>query len=500
MLSVSGALCPKGGPRPPGPISVKIPGQMNAASRPSPSAPQGWRAGLLWFPDPQQPQLRHEADGLLVTRTDADGVVRIAALGPWRELAPQWPGLATTHWPGLCLAPGFVDLHVHYPQTDVIASPAPGLLPWLERYTFVHEQRFGDAVYAREVADFFLRELLRHGVTSALCFATAHPESVHAFMQAAQTLGLRMVAGKVLQDRHSPDGLRDADTAQSLRQSEALIARWHGVDRLGYALTPRFAPTSSAEQLHGAGELARQHPDVWIQSHLAENPDEIRWVRELFPQARSYLDVYDRAGLLRERAVYAHCIHLDDTDRLRMQACGAVAAVSPTSNLFLDSGFFDFAAGERCGLRHGLASDVGGGTSFSPFATMHAAYTVARQSVGRPGLQLSPERLWWLHSAGAAQAAGLGAQVGNLLPGMEADFIALDPQATPLLARRSAQASDLAEWLFGLIVLGDDRLVARTVVQGRVLASTAGTTGASSGASSGARSGPRSGAAAGPAT
>jgi len=475
MLSVSGALCPKGGPEPPGAISVKIPSQMNAAASPSPTALHGWRAGLLWFPDPRQPQLRHEADGLLVTRRDADGVVRIAALGPWRELAPQWPGLATTHWPGLCLAPGFVDLHVHYPQTDVIASPAPGLLPWLERYTFVHEQRFGDTAYAREVAHFFLHELLRHGVTSALCFATAHPESVHAFMQAAQNLGLRMVAGKVLQDRHSPDGLRDADTALSLRQSEALIARWHGVDRLGYALTPRFAPTSSAEQLHGAGELARQYPDVWIQSHLAENPDEIRWVRELFPEAHSYLDVYDRAGLLRERAVYAHCIHLDDADRRRMAETGSVAAVSPTSNLFLGSGFFDYAAADHTGLRYGLASDVGGGTSFSPFHTMHAAYTVARQSVGRPGLSLDPEHLWWQHTACAAQALGLAGTVGNLLPGCEADFVVLNPEATPLLARRTAQAQSLAEWLFAMIVLGDDRLIAHTVVQGQVAMSAART-------------------------
>ena len=441
---------------------------MKHASPPSSTLLHGWRAGLLWFPDPQQPQLRHEADGLLVTRTDADGVVRIAALGPWSELGPAWPGLAITHWPRLCLAPGFVDLHVHYPQTDVIASPAPGLLPWLERYTFVHEQRFGDGAYAREVADFFLQELLRNGVTTALCFATAHPESVDAFMAEAQKRQLRMIAGKVLQDRFSPDGLRDTDTPLSLQQTEDLIKRWHGVQRLGYAITPRFAPTSTPEQLHGAGELASQFPDVWIQSHLAENVDEIRWVHELFPEAHSYLDVYDRAGLLRERAVYAHSIHLDDSDRRRMAETGSVAAVSPTSNLFLGSGFFDYAGADRCGLRYGLASDVGGGTSFSPFRTMHAAYTVARQSVARPGLSLAPEHLWWQHTAGAAQALGLAGTVGNLLPGCEADFIALNPQATPLLARRSAQAETLAEWLFAMVVLGDDRLVAHTVVQGQI--------------------------------
>ncbi|MFM8576120.1 MAG: guanine deaminase, partial [Limnohabitans sp.] len=363
---------------------------------------------------------------------------------------------------------GFVDLHVHYPQTDVIASPADGLLPWLERYTFPHERQFADPVHARQTADFFLQELLRNGVTTALCFATAHPTSVDAFMQAAQKRRLRMLCGTVLQDRHSPDGLRDTDTALSLRQTEDLIGCWHGVDRLGYAITPRFAPTSSPEQLHGAGEIAQRHPDVWIQSHVAENLDEIRWVHELFPEARSYLDVYDRAGLLRERSVYAHCIHLDDADRRRMAETGATAAVSPTSNLFLGSGFFDYAAADRCGLRYGLASDVGGGTSFSPLHTMHAAYTVARQGVGRPGLSLAPEQLWWQHSAGAAAALDLSGHVGNLLPGGEADFVVLNPKATPLLARRSAQAETLAEWLFALTVLGDDRLIAHTVVQGQI--------------------------------
>jgi guanine deaminase len=269
---------------------------------------QGWRAGLLWFPDPLSPHAQHETDGLLVTARDADGIVRIQAIGPYRELAPHYPDLPVTHWPGLCIAPGFVDLHVHYPQTDVIGSPADGLLPWLEHYTFPHEKHFSEPAYAHEVTAFFMDELMRHGVTTALCFATAHPESVDVFMAEAQKRSLRMVTGKVLQDRHSPDGLRDTDTDLSLRQTEALIRRWHGVDRLGYAITPRFAPTSTQAQLHGAGEIAQQFPDVWIQSHVAENLDEIRWVHELFPEARSYLDVYDRAGLLRQRSVYAHCI------------------------------------------------------------------------------------------------------------------------------------------------------------------------------------------------
>ncbi len=428
---------------------------------------QAWRAGLLWFPDPHSHQARHESDGLLVTAQEADGVVRIQAIGPYRELASQYPDLPITHWPGRCIAPGFVDLHIHYPQTDVIGSPADGLLPWLEHYTFPHETAFADPAVAREVSAFFLDELMRHGVTTALCFATAHPESVDAFMAEAQARRLRMITGKVLQDRHSPDGLRDTDTQLSLRQTEDLIRRWHGVNRLGYAITPRFAPTSTSEQLHGAGEIAQQFPGVWIQSHVAENLDEIRWVSELFPDARSYLDVYDRAGLLRNRSVYAHCIYLDEADRRRMAEVGATAAVSPTSNLFLGSGFFDYTASDAAGLRYGLASDVGGGTSFSPFHTMHGAYTVARQSVGRPGISLAPEHLWWQHTAGAAQALGLAGSVGNLLPGCEADFVVLNPAATPLLARRTGQANTLAEWLFAMIVLGDDRLLEHTVIQGQ---------------------------------
>ncbi len=438
-------------------------------AQPAVSQLHGWRAGLLWFPDPQQPQARHETDGLLVTGQSADGVVRVLALGPYRDLAPQYPDLPVTHWHERCIAPGFVDLHIHYPQTDVIGSPAEGLLPWLEHYTFPHEKQFSDPAYAHAVSGFFLDELMRQGVTTALSFATAHPVSVDAFMAEAQKRRLRMITGKVLQDRHSPEGLRDTDTAQSLSETEDLIRRWHGVDRLGYAITPRFAPTSTPEQLHGAGELAEQFPEVWIQSHVAENLDEIRWVQTLFPEARSYLDVYDRAGLLRQRAVYAHCIYLDETDRQRMAEVGATAAVSPTSNLFLGSGFFDYSASDAAGLRYGLASDVGGGTSFSPFHTMHAAYTVARQSVGRAGISLSPEHLWWQHTAGAAQALDLTGKVGNLLPGCEADFVVLNPQATPLLARRTAQTESLAEWLFAMIVLGDDRLIAHTVVQGQTV-------------------------------
>jgi guanine deaminase len=336
-------------------------------------------------------------------------------------------------------------------------------LPWLENYTFPEESRFSGAAHSAEAAVFFLDELLRNGVTTALAFATSHTESVNALFTEAQNRSLRLMTGKCLMDQNSPEGVRD-DTVQSLADTEALIQRWHGVDRLGYAITPRFVPSCSEAQLRGAGELAAKYPDVWIQSHVAENKDEIAWVHKLYPEARSYLGVYEQFGLLRPRAVYAHCIHIDDEDRALMRATGTAAAVSPTSNLFLGSGFFDYEGAERIGFPYGLASDVGGGTSFSPFHTMLAAYYVGREGQTKPGLSLTPQQLWWQHTAGAARALGLEGVVGNLQPGCEADFVVLNPQATPLLARKTALAANLGELLFALIVLGDDRVIERTVI------------------------------------
>jgi len=425
---------------------------------------KAYRASLLYFKDRQAV---FEQDGLLVVGPNAHRRQVVQAIGSFQSLHSGYPGLPIEHLPGRIIAPGFVDMHVHYPQLDVIGSPADGLLPWLENYTFPEEKRFAAPEYCAQAATFFIAELLRHGVTTALTFATSHPESVNALLGQAQQHNLRMMAGKVLMDQNAPDGLRD-DTEQSLIDTEALIKQWHGVDRLGYAITPRFVPTSSAAQLRGAGELAAKYPDVWIQSHVAENLDEIAWVKQLYPAARSYLSVYEQFGLLRPRAVYAHCIHLDNEDRALLHATGTAAAVSPTSNLFLGSGFFDYAAADRAGHLYGLASDVGGGTSFSPFHTMLAAYYVGRTKVEggqtQPGVSLSPQHLWWQHTAGAAQALGLSGVVGNLLPGCEADFVILNPQATPLLARKTARAGSLDELLFALIVLGDDRVIEKTVI------------------------------------
>ncbi|HOB66733.1 guanine deaminase [Ottowia sp.] len=426
---------------------------------------QSWRASLLRFDE--HGHAVFERDGLLVIGAGADGRTVVLAAGAYDALKDRHADVPCTHLPGRLIAPGFVDMHIHYPQIDVIGSPAEGLLPWLEHYTFPHEAQFADPAHAAESARFFCDELQRNGVTTALSFCTSHPASVNALFSEAQKRGLRLIAGKCLQDRHSPDGVRD-ETEQSLIDTEALIKKWHGVGRLGYAITPRFAPSCSERQLRGAGELAARYPDVWIQSHVAENVDEIAWARALFPDSRSYLAIYADHGLMRRRAVYAHCIHFHDDDRALMRDTHTAAAVCPTSNLFLGSGFFDFAGAERVPFAHGLASDVGGGTSFSPLVTMRAAYFAGRaSSTGielKPGVSLSPERLWWLHTAGAARALDLDGVVGNLQPGCEADFVVLNPEATPLLARRTRAAGSLAELLFALIVLGDDRVVERTVI------------------------------------
>jgi len=440
---------------------------------------KAYRAAILRFDPDREPRQSaiFEEDGLLVLGPDATGTHVVQAVGAYASLKDQFADLAIEHLPGRILAPGFVDMHIHYPQTNVIGSPAEGLLPWLENYTFPEEKRFESPDYSAQEATFFIAELLRNGVTTALTFATSHPASVNALFTEAQSKKMRLITGLCLMDRNAPpdlfnpgapDGRKDA-TEQSLIDSEALLQKWHGQDRLGYAITPRFAPTSTNAQLRGAGELAAQYPDAWIQSHVAENKDEIAWARTLFPESRSYLATYADFGLMRERAVYAHCIYFDDDDRALMRDTGAAAAVCPTSNLFLGSGFFDYEGAARIGYRYGLASDVGGGTSFSPFHTMLAAYYVGREGQTKPGLSLSPQHLWWLHTLGAAQALRLDGQqgrpsVGNLQVGCEADFVVLNPQATPLLARRTQQANSLDELLFAMVVLGDERLIEQTVI------------------------------------
>lgn len=403
-------------------------------------------------------------DGVLVVEGG-----RVARVGPADPVLKSLPReVPVIDRRGMLILPGFIDTHIHYSQTDVIASAGHNLLHWLENYTFPAEGRFAEKAHASEVAEFFLDELLSHGTTTALVFGTAHACSAEAFFEAAGRRHLRMAAGQVMMDRHCPEDLRSA--AGCWDDVRAGIERWDGQGRLHYAITPRFAITSSDEQLQAAGELADEYPDTFIHSHLAEHADEVAWVRRLFPQARSYLDVYERFGLLRERAIYAHCLHLDFEDRRRMALSGAAAAFCPTSNLFLGSGLFDIAAADAAGMRFALATDVGGGTSFSMLRTMQEAYKVA-QLQAQP---FSALRAFYTASLGGAKAMRLDDRIGSLEVGREADFIVLDPDATPLLSRRMKLARTLEERLFAWMILGDERAVRETYVLGKLQAQREG--------------------------
>jgi guanine deaminase len=401
--------------------------------------------------------LEHFGDGLLIAR---DG--HVAELGPADALLAKLPtGTPVDDRRGKLILPGFVDTHVHYAQTDIIASHGEQLLMWLDKYAFPAERRFADPAHAEAVAEFFCDELLRNGTTTALAFATVHPGSVDALFAAAYRRRMRLITGKVLMDRNCPDFLRDT-AARGDAESRALIERWHGRGRLSYAVTPRFAATSTAEQMTLAGRLFAEHPGLYLQSHVAENRSEVAWVKELYPQARSYLDVYERFHQLGPRSVFAHCIWLDDTDRARMAANGAATSFCPTSNLFLGSGLFDLERADAAGLRVGLGSDVGAGTSFSMLRTLDEAYKVLQLG----GQSLSAERAFYLATLGGARSLYLDDRIGSFVPGREADFVVLDPAATPLLARRSAACTTLTERLFVLMMLGDDRVVAETWVLG----------------------------------
>ena len=412
---------------------------------------KAFRGEILSVPDDPADggEIRHFADGLLLVE---DGLV--VSCGPWAD-----PGMPVEAVAGI-IVPGFIDAHVHYPQTERIASHGEQLLQWLERHICPAEKAFAEPEHAAAVAAFFLDELLRNGTTSALVFATVHAESVDALFEAALARDMRIVSGKVLMDL-GPPGLRDTpDSGRS--ESEALIAKWRGKGRLGYAVTPRFALTSSDEQLAGAAELLAANPDVLMHTHLSENQGEIEAVAGRFPQAADYLDVYDRFGLVGPRSVFAHCVHMSDRAMGRMAEAGAGIAFCPTSNLFLGSGLFDLAQRDRHGAKLGMGTDVGAGTSFSLLHTLGEAYKICQLR----GASLDPFRALHLATAGSAKVMGIADKVGGLLPGQEADFVVLDPAATPLLARRTKGAS-VHDKLFALQVLGDDRAIAATYLRGR---------------------------------
>jgi guanine deaminase len=391
----------------------------------------------------------------------------IRAFGPFDSLRdaldPATP--VTRYGDDSLIVPGFIDLHVHYPQTQMIGAYGKQLLDWLETYTFVAEQQFADAEHARNVADVFLRECLRAGTTTAMVHCTVHPESVDAFFEASEALGTRMIAGKVLMDRNAPAAL--LDTAQrGYDESKALIAKWHGRGRNGYAITPRFAPTSTPLQLEAAGALWKESPGTWLQSHVAETHAECEWVKQLFPERRDYLDVYDHHSLLGPRAVYGHGIWLSEAERRRCFESHTAIAHCPTSNLFLGSGLFAIDAAKREGrhLRVGLGTDLGAGTSFSQLATMNAACEVAQLR----RTPLAAPLAWYLATRGAAQALHLEDTIGSIAPGCDADLVVLDLRSTPLLEFRMKSCRNLEEQLFAQIVLGDERATRATYVAGEL--------------------------------
>ena len=359
------------------------------------------------------------------------------------------------------ILPGFVDGHVHYPQIGVIASFGAQLLDWLEKYTFPEEARFSDPDYADRTAKLFLDLLLANGTTTAAVYCTVHPESADAFFAESSARNLRMIAGKILMDRNAPDNVRD--TAQSgYDETKLLIEKWHGQGRNLYAVTPRFAPTSTPAQLEACGTLMSEFPDIYLQSHVSENTEEVKWVAELFSDARSYLDVYGRFGMLGARALYGHAIHMDDADLAQAAGTDTKFVHCPTSNLFIGSGLFRMQETRAAGVDVMLGCDVGGGTSLSPFATMKAAYEIAQFS----GYSLTPEEAFWLSTSGGAETLSLGDRIGKLQPGYEADLVVLDVNSTPIIRQRMDRADSLRDMLFTQMILADDRAVRATYAAG----------------------------------
>lgn len=398
----------------------------------------------------------HEQCGGVLIR---DGV--IAELGDGTSLRARHPRAEVTDHGDALILPGFVDAHAHYPQTAIIASWGKRLIDWLNTYTFPEEARFSDPAYAAEVAARYLDLLLANGTTTVASFCTIHPESVDSFFAAAQSRGMRALAGKTCMDRDTaPVFLRDTARA-AYDDSRALLNRWHGVDRLSYVITPRFSPTSTEAQLDALGALWAEHPDCLMQTHLSEQTDEIAWVKSLHPEARDYLDTYEAHGLLDANGLYGHAIHLEPREVERLAEVGAAVVHCPTSNSFIGSGLFDM--GLRARLRVGLATDTGGGSSFSMLRTMAAAYEISQLK----GTALHPSELLWLATGGSAEALRLGDRIGRLAPGYEADLVVLDLASTQAISQASARAEDIWQAVFPTIMMGDDRAVAQVYVAGR---------------------------------
>lgn len=389
----------------------------------------------------------------------ADG--KIAAVGEAAHVRPAHPTAKVTDYGRALISAGFIDAHVHYPQTAIIASWGKRLIDWLNSYTFPEEMRFADPAYARSVAERYCTLTLANGTTSFCSYATIHPASVDAIFEAAQARGQRIWAGKTCMDRNAPDGLRDS--AQSAYDdSKALLGKWHGTDRLSYVITPRFSPTSTPDQLTAMGALWAENPDCLMQTHLSEQTDEIQWVKSLFPTARDYLDTYEAFGLLGKGGLYGHAIHLTNREKARLAEVDASLIHCPTSNTFIGSGLFDMGGLKAAGHRIGLATDTGGGSSFSMLRTMAAAYEIGQLK----GRALHPAELWWLATAGSAASLHAADKIGTLAPGMEADLVILDLASTPAIKQATGRAEDIWQALFPTIMMGDDRAIQATWVNG----------------------------------
>ena len=405
-----------------------------------------------------------------VTHHDSAGGVliagdRITAVGQGAALRAAHPDAKVTDYGNALITAGFVDAHMHYPQTPIIASWGKQLIDWLNTYTFPQEMRLANRAYADQIAAATLDLALSHGTTTQVSFCTVHPGSVDAWFSAAAARGMAVVGGKTCMDRNAPDGLRD--TAQSAYDdSKALLDRWHKKGRASYSITPRFSPTSTPDQLAALGALWSERPDVLMQTHLSEQLPEIAWVRDLFPQARDYLDTYESFGLLGERGLYGHAIHLEPREIARLQDIGGALVHCPTSNTFIGSGLFDLMGLAAGGLRIGLATDTGGGSSFSMLRTMAAAYEIGQLR----GSAIHPAQLMWLATEGSARALHMTGEIGHLGTGAMADIAVLDLGSTPAIAQRLAQAENIWDALFPTIMMGDDRAIRDVWVAGRRVA------------------------------
>lgn len=439
---------------------------MNSLHNPL-ARPQAIRGAALTFVDDPfvvatDTALRYEPDAMVVMSGG-----RITHVGKASEVLRELPADIPTRFTGkdAIILPGFIDSHVHYPQIPIVGAGGEQLVEWLNRHTFVAEQRFASEEIAREAAGVFFDECLRAGTTTAAVYGTVHPMSVEVFFQEAEKRQLRMIAGKALMDRHAPAAL--TDTAQrGYDESKALIGRWHGRGRLSYAVTPRFAASSTPEQLDMAGQLWAEHPGTYLQSHVAENRDEVAWIAKLYPERAGYLDVYDHHRLLGPRAIYGHGIWLTEAELQRCHDTGTAISHCPTSNLFLGSGLFDLRKALKASrpVRIGLATDIGAGTSFSLLQTLNEAYKVAQLG----GATVTAAQAFYLATRGTARALYLEDRIGSLAPGFEADLVVLDLKSTPLIEYRMRHCESLEEALFVQLTLGDDRAIESTYIAGEL--------------------------------